>query len=157
MLKYFNALDDQITLGSYSHDDDTISVTKVLSHINEDYIAEWANNLGFRGKSYRNTLKMYADEGTLVHSEIEQFLKGGANSMYELLGKPMGFLSFINWYRDLVEMEIFVEPLMMEASMTGTFFSGTVDAVMNIGGQIHIVDYKTSNTISYKHLSLIHI
>ena len=142
---------DIIKFAPYTHGDGTISVTSVLSHIHEDYIADWANYLGFKKQRYRETLNMYAREGTLVHSEIEQYLKAGSN-FYELVGKPMGLLAFVNWYRDVSESGTDIRVELIEAQMVGTYVSGTLDALMKIGNELHVVDYKTSSTISYKHI-----
>ena len=49
---------DIIKFAPYTHGDGTISVTSVLSHIHEDYIADWANYLGFKKQRYRETLNM---------------------------------------------------------------------------------------------------
>lgn len=143
---------DEVRIGTYEHGENKVpSVTQVLSHINEDYIAQWANSLGFKGIGYRRELNRYAVEGTRVHSEIEHFLTEDL-CMTDPVDKTMGFMSFIQWFNDMgYERNILIEPIMLEKSLIGEYFCGTIDAVMRIGNEVHIVDYKTSSNIGYKY------
>ena len=143
---------DEVYIGTYEHGENKVpSVTQVLKHINEDYIAQWANSLGFKGLGYRRELNKYAVEGTKVHSEIEHFLTDGL-CMTDPVDKTMGFMSFIQWFNDTGYInDILIEPIMLEKSLIGKYFCGTIDAVMRIGNEVHIVDYKTSSTIGYKY------
>jgi ATP-dependent exoDNAse (exonuclease V) beta subunit len=143
---------DEVYIGTYEHGENKVpSVTQVLKHINEDYIAQWANSLGFKGLGYRRELNKYAVEGTKVHSEIESFLTDGL-CMTDPVDKTMGFMSFIQWFNDYgYEKNILIEPIMLEKSLIGKYFCGTIDAVMRIGNEVHIVDYKTSSNIGYKY------
>lgn len=143
---------DEVRIGTYEHGENKVpSVTQVLSHINEDYIAQWANSLGFKGIGYRRELNRYAVEGTRVHSEIEHFLTEDL-CMTDPVDKTMGFMSFIQWFNDCgYEKNILIEPIMLEKSLIGKYFCGTIDAVMRIGNEVHIVDYKTSSNIGYKY------
>lgn len=148
----FNQYEDTVIESTYEHGSNQVpSVTQILKHINEDYIAHWANSLGFKGLGYRKELNKYAIEGTKVHNEIEEFLTNGL-CMTDPVGKTMGFMSFIRWYKEKgYDSNILIEPLLLEKSYVGKYFCGTIDAVMNIDGNIHIVDYKTSSTIGYKY------
>lgn len=143
---------DEVRIGTYEHGENKVpSVTQVLSHINEDYIAQWANSLGFKGIGYRRELNRYAVEGTRVHSEIEHFLTKDL-CMTDPVDKTMGFMSFIQWFNDMgYERNTLIEPIMLEKSLIGKYFCGTIDAVMRIGNEVHIVDYKTSSNIGYKY------
>lgn len=149
---YFNINDDIIETGSYEHGSNKVpSVTQVLHHIHEDYIANWANSLGFKGIGYRKELNRYAVEGTRVHNEIEDFLRGGS-PMISGDNISMGFASFIKWFLDSgVKSGKMIVPLMLEQSFIGKYFCGTIDAVLKIGDEVHIVDYKTSSNIGYKY------
>ena len=143
---------DKVYIGTYEHGENKVpSVTQVLKHINEDYIAQWANSLGFKGLGYRRELNKYAVEGTKVHSEIEYFLTDGL-CMTDPVDKTMGFMSFIQWFNDTGYInDTLIEPIMLEQSLIGKYFCGTIDAVMKIGNEIHIVDYKILSTIGYKY------
>lgn len=143
---------DEVYISTYKHGENKVpSVTQVLKHINEDYIAQWANSLGFKGLGYRRELNKYAVEGTKVHNEIEGFLTDGL-CMTDPVDKTMGFMSFIQWFNDKgYTSNTLIEPIMLEQSLIGKYFCGTIDAVMKIGNEVHIVDYKTSSTIGYKY------
>ena len=143
---------DEVKIGTYEHGENKVpSVTQVLSHINEAYIAQWANSLGFKGIGYRRELNRYAVEGTRVHNEIEHFLTEDL-CMTDPVDKTMGFMSFIQWFNDMgYERNTLIEPIMLEKSLIGKHFCGTIDAVMKIGNEVHIVDYKTSSNIGYKY------
>lgn len=149
----FNPEDDIILSSSYEHGENTVpSVTQVLKHINEDYIAYWANSLGFKGIGYKKELNRYATEGTLVHNEIEEFLTNGP-VMTDPVDKTIGFMSFVKWFSDRgYNSNNIIEPVMLEESFVGKYFCGTIDAVLKIGDKFHIVDYKTSSNIGYKYL-----
>ena len=151
-MSYFNINDDIIETGTYEHGTNKVpSVTQVLHHIHEDYIANWANSLGFKGIGYRKELNRYATEGTKVHNEIENFLRNGS-PMVSGDNISMGFASFLKWFLDAgVKSGKMIIPLMLEQSFIGKYFCGTIDAVLQIGDKIHIVDYKTSSTIGYKY------
>lgn len=148
----FNRDLDLVEIGSYKHGESKVpSVTQILSHINEDYIAQWANSLGFKGIGYKRELNRYAVEGTKVHSEIEEFLKNGL-CMTDPVNKTMGFISFIEWFNNTgYYSNTLIEPILLEQSIIGKYFCGTIDAVMAIGNDIHIIDYKTSSNIGYKY------
>jgi len=148
----FNLDLDEVYIGTYEHGENKVpSVTQVLKHINEDYIAQWANSLGFKGLGYRRELNKYAVEGTNVHTEIEHFLTEGF-CMTDPVDKTMGFMSFIQWFNDYgYEKNTLIEPIMLEQSLIGKYFCGTIDAVMKIDNEVHIVDYKTSSNIGYKY------
>ena len=148
----FNLDLDEVYIGTYEHGENKVpSVTQVLKHINEDYIAQWANSLGFKGLGYRRELNKYAVEGTKVHNEIEHFLTEGL-CMTDPVDKTMGFMSFIQWFNDYgYEKNTLIEPIMLEQSLIGKYFCGTIDAVMKIDNEVHIVDYKTSSNIGYKY------
>ena len=126
-------------------------MTQVLKPKKNNHIAQWANSLGFKGLGYRRELNKYAVEGTKVHNEIEHFLTEGL-CMTDPVDKTMGFMSFIQWFNDYgYEKNTLIEPIMLEQSLIGKYFCGTIDAVMKIGNEVHIVDYKTSSNIGYKY------
>ena len=140
-MSYFNINDDIIETGTYEHGTNKVpSVTQVLHHIHEDYIANWANSLGFKGIGYKKELNRYATEGTKVHNEIENFLRNGS-PMLSGDNISMGFASFLKWFLDAgVNSGKMIIPLMLEQSFIGKYFCGTIDAVLQIGDKIHIVD-----------------
>ena len=58
--------------------------------------------------------------------------------------------SFKLWYEQ-VFLNNDVQVLGMEEKMSCEYFGGTYDALLNINGKTYLVDFKTSNYISYKY------
>lgn len=120
-------------------------VTTLLDTIKEDYLLQWANSLGWKRMSYTKTLQEYADIGTLVHEEIEKFLKEGK------LGVSPGFLSFKEWWEQLNAINNITD-IESEVSMICPYFCGTTDLYFKANGHDCLVDFKTSKHISYKYI-----
>lgn len=136
-------------------------VTSILSSmIHEDYIANWANSLGFKHKGYKTTLQRSADIGTHTHSAIEYFLKnkGDYFSLYEskisydiLKESYSSFEAFISYW-DKINKNNKVEVLYSELVLISKYFGGTCDGIFRINDRIYVFDFKTSNSISYKYI-----
>jgi hypothetical protein len=123
-------------------------VTEVLSTmIHSDALMYWANSLGFRGIKYKDALNKAANIGTYAHSAIEKFLKDKLST-----DNNIPFLGFMMWY-DIVTKDkgISVEVISIEHKMSCQWFGGTLDALLKIGGRVYLVDFKTSNHITYKY------
>lgn len=120
-------------------------VTVLLDTIKEDYLLQWANSLGWKRLSYTKTLQEYADIGTEVHNEIENFIKFGE------LGMTPGFISFKDWWDKLIELNE-ITNVRSEVSMTCPYFGGTTDLFFNANGKNCLVDFKTSKNIGYKYI-----
>lgn len=123
-------------------------VTEILSKmIHSDALMMWANSLGFKRKSYTETLEIASIIGTDAHKAIELFLKNKIKSENNI-----PFLGFIKWY-DIVtnESKINVDILMVEEELVCDWFGGTLDALLNIGGRIYLIDFKTSNRVRYQY------
>lgn len=120
-------------------------VTEILSQsINEEYIANWANSLGWKRQNYKKVLQELADIGTEAHNIIENYLKDGVLSM------NIPFLGFHEWWKQLNNKNT-VEILGLEESLVCDHFGGTYDGLLKINDKIFLIDYKTSNNITYKH------
>lgn len=134
-------------------------VTELLSFMNEDYLMLWANSLGFKRKSYKKELEKAAFIGTNVHDSIELYLK---NKIFNRLENNEfrsdevtnsinnGIESFMLWYKDVFEKNN-VEIIGMEEELICPWFGGKYDMLMKINEKIFLVDFKTSNHISYKY------
>lgn len=120
-------------------------VTSLLDTIKEDYLLQWANSLGWKRMSYTKTLQTYADMGTLVHEEIENYLKNG------IQGTSPGFLSFREWWDKFITVNT-ITNIESEVSMSCPYFAGTTDLFCNANGKNCLVDFKTSKHISYKYI-----
>lgn len=121
-------------------------VTVLLDTIKEDYLLQWANNLGWKHLSYTKTLQEYADLGTEVHEDIERYLKTGQTGM------SAGFMSFQEWWTKFTTLNT-VTDIESEVSMVCPYFSGTTDLFCKVNGRNCLVDFKTSKHINYKYIA----
>ena len=121
--------------------------TEILSKcIHDDRIVYWANSLGFKRKGYRKTLNEAAAYGTFAHSHIEHYLKNG--DIPECLN--WSFEAFLNWWGQ-VNAGNKVEVVGQEEKMSCPWFGGTYDMLMRVNGKLMLVDFKTSNHLSFKY------
>lgn len=122
-------------------------VTAILSKmIEEPGIAQWANSLGFKHLGYRKELDKICAIGTLVHEQINKFLSGEYIKESDM---SYGFLAFKEWYNQVSQLGIQV--LGLEESLVSKLYGGTYDALLNIGGKVWLIDFKTSNKVGYKY------
>lgn len=126
-------------------------VTEILSStIHEDFLMIWANSLGFRRIRYKDELARAANIGTLAHNSIENYLQHNKEPDTEVIP----FLGFKMWW-DIINKDNTVTILGEEETLTCPWFGGTYDLLLDINGKVYLVDFKTSNHISYKyHLQL---
>ena len=122
-------------------------VTEILSTmIHSDALMYWANSLGFKGIGYRATLNAAAKVGTVAHEAIELFL----NEKLETKDN-VPFLGFIMWYNMLVDQGFDIQVIYTEHKIVCNWFGGTVDCLLSINGKLYLVDFKTSNHVTYKY------
>jgi len=122
------------------------SVTYVLSHYPKGkFFEDWLKKVGYASEYI---VKKASEEGTQVHEMIEAYLNGEELKFLEH-GIPMYdpnvwqmFLRFVDWWEEykptLVEAEVhlFSDELKI---------AGTCDLVCEIGDELWIIDFKTSN------------
>ena len=132
-------------------------VTHILqSMLNEEYIARWANSLGFRHIQYSAALQEAADKGTYTHNAIEKYLKN--NEMPNIEFIPLmaresvdnAFGGFLEWYTRLKRKNK-VDLIFSERKLICKYFGGTLDCLLSINGKLWLIDFKTTNNVSYKH------
>lgn len=123
-------------------------VTEILSTmIHSDALMYWANSLGFKGKGYRATLNAAAKIGSAAHKAIEIFLNEKIKT-----NSNIPFLGFLMWYNIItIDRGLDVEVIYTEHSIVCNWFGGTIDCLMSIGGRIYLIDFKTSNNVTYKY------
>lgn len=125
-------------------------VTKILSKcIHNDNLMYWANNLGFKHKSYQKTLNDAANIGTQCHNSIDSFLMDNSFTPLNTITKEArnAYDSFRVWFSELSTLNN-VEIIWHEHQIVCPYFGGTLDGLYKIDGKIYLVDYKTSNHIS---------
>ena len=121
-------------------------VTEILSKmIHKDSLMYWANSLGFKGLRYKDVLNKAADIGTMAHSAIEIFLKEKLKTENNI-----PFLGFLSWYNVVTQdIGLSIEPIFIEYKLACNWFGGTLDALLKIGNKIYLVDFKTSNYVTF--------
>lgn len=129
-------------------------VTKILSKcIHSDSLMYWANSLGFKHQSYKKTLDTAANIGTHTHNNIDNFLednehKADKSSMpYQSYN---AYQSFLKWFYTVTSIAM-VKVIFHEKTLTCKYFGGTLDGLYEINGKIYLVDYKTSNHITFNY------
>lgn len=138
-------------------------VTHILSSmLHEEYLMDWAEKMG-RIKQNRNViLQNAADIGNEVHGMCENFLRyrmvpifknipGSYSRNSKQCKIRNAFEGFMMWINNLDNNCIW-KPLMMEVPLINELYGGTLDALIEIDGKIYIVDFKTSNQMSYKYI-----
>ena len=124
------------------------SVTYVLSHYPKGkFFEDWLKKVGYASE---HIVKKASAEGTQVHEMIEAYLNGEELKFLEH-GIPMYptlvwqmFLRFVDWWEEynptLIEAEVhlFSDKLRI---------AGTCDLVCEIGDELWIIDFKTSNNL----------
>lgn len=121
-------------------------VTDIISKmISEEYLLYWANSLGFKHQSYKKTVDEAARLGSEAHDLINKFILGeNFNS------NNIPYLSFRKWWTD-INSNCTVKIIGTEQSITCQYFGGTYDLLIEVNDKLYLVDFKTSNHISYKH------
>jgi len=125
------------------------SVTYVLSYFPKGrFFEDWLKQVGSNAEYIA---QKSADEGTQVHNAIEQMIEGkqidwvdsNGNIKYnlEVWGMILKFVDFWNTYKPKIvasELHIFSDTHKI---------AGTVDAVVEMNGELWIIDFKTSNSL----------
>jgi hypothetical protein len=133
-------------------------VTQILSDmLHEEYLMKWANAIGFRYKKYETERERAAFIGSGVHNAIENYIKTKIYNEETLEGSRdvvtginNGFSSFLLWWNTINENNT-VEVLGMEQELICPYYGGTYDLLLKINGKVYLIDFKTSNHMSYKY------
>lgn len=130
--------------------------THILSTmLNEEYIARWANSLGFKHKGYKTTLDEAAEKGTLIHDSINRYIVKGEQPFQYISSIPdqyvestlNGFNSFINWYNSVHGIEI----LYSELPLSCPYYGGTADLIARYNNKTYLLDFKTGKHLSFRY------
>lgn len=121
-------------------------VTEIISKmISEEYLLYWANSLGFKHQGYKKTVEAAANIGSETHDLINRFLLGEVFN-----SNNIPYLGFRKWWMD-INSNNEVKVVGSEQTLTCPYFGGTYDLLVEINGLLYLVDFKTSNHISYKY------
>lgn len=123
-------------------------VTKIIDTcIHEEYLVKWANSLGFKHQSYQKVLQEAANYGSKVHNAIEHHLKDDVQPI-DVPNNP--FEAFKSWWKILNDNNKVVV-LGQEFKLSCPWFGGTYDMLISINDRPWLVDFKTSNHLSYRY------
>ena len=123
-------------------------VTEILSRtIHSDGLMYWANSLGFKGIRYKDALSNAADMGTEAHAAIEKYLKEKLET-----DNNIPFLGFLSWYNIITsDYNLPFDVIYSEHSLVCKWFGGTLDALVNINNGLYLMDFKTSNHVTFNY------
>lgn len=155
IITLLNGMQPINTDSEYAHNGVVVPrVTKILSKcIHSDSLMYWANSLGFKRQSYRKTVDAAANIGHHTHENIDNFL---SDETYEAIESSMpyqsynAYQSFLKWFFDVTNIAR-VKVIFHEKTLTCKYFGGTLDGLYEINGKIYLIDYKTSNHITFKY------
>lgn len=127
-------------------------VTAIISRFtNNEGLLRWANSLGFKHKSYSKERDNAANIGSMCHESIDTFLCGkdiDSNSMNE--EARYAYDSFQKWYSDIFLLAD-IKVIFHEKPLVCKYFGGTIDGLYKINDKIYLIDYKTSNHITFNY------
>ena len=122
-------------------------VTAIISKmIEEEGIKQWANSLGFHHQSYSRVLKDLAILGTLTHNAISTYIMGNPIPS-DAPQYPMD--SFRLWWSTILRSG--GQVLGSEVPVVCDLYGGTYDLLLKIKKKRYLVDFKTSNHVTYKY------
>lgn len=131
-------------------------VTSIISDmIHEEYIANWANYLGFKRKRYKDELNFAADKGSYVHSMIENKMINDQDPDFSRIPRDMArqvatcYNSFLLWYDEANIKDAII--LGQEMELSCPYFGGTLDLLIQVDGKVYIIDFKSSNHLSFRY------
>lgn len=130
-------------------------VTEIIKNtISEEYLMRWSNSLGFKRQSYTTVLNRYSEIGTYTHAIIENYLKNNSNApsipSYIRHEVENATSSFFEWF-NIVDTNTKYNILGIEDTLICEWFGGTADLLIDVNGEVFLIDFKTSNYITYKH------
>ena len=139
-----------------SKDELVPSVTTILKVLaKDDALMIWANNLGWRKKSYKQELDKSSIIGTTAHAFCEYMMTKDEELLSQIKTRMETFTddvleptlnainSFKKWYNKNSHRLKVIES---ELSMTCDDFGGTTDLVCEFDNKLILLDFKTSSS-----------
>ena len=123
-------------------------VTEILSRtIHSDRLMYWANSIGLKGERYRDVLNRAATAGTQAHNAIEIYLSENIKT-----NDNTPFLGFLMWYNYITQdVGLPIEVIYIEHKLVCKYFGGTLDLLVRIGNKVYLLDFKTSNHVTFNY------
>jgi len=128
------------------------SVTTILGAVypKSPFLIDWKMQNG--KEESKRIMEEAAEEGTLVHETIERLIQGETIKAEELSSKGRKCIqAFLAWYRKF-NPKIISNELRVDYDVRGDYaYAGTIDLVVEIDGELWIVDVKTSANVWPEH------
>lgn len=152
---------NQLSDGKYTYNGNYVPrVTEILSAmLHEDYLMVWSNNIGlYQRKKYQEFLDNASYIGTWTHQFIDDYIEKNSyklsnadtENIKTLKSIDNGVKSFILWYNDILKNNT-MDIIALEKELSCPYFGGTLDGLLKINNEVYLIDFKTSNHISYKY------
>jgi hypothetical protein len=128
-----------------------LSVTQILNAvIAKPGLQKWANQLGLNNKSLDNESKSTLGIGKLLHAYIQADLEGAVVDEVGYTQEQIGlakksFAQYLRWKDGKQIKTIKTEYVMVSEKYR---YGGTLDALLEIDGELTLLDWKTSNSMS---------
>jgi hypothetical protein len=126
--------------------------------LHEDGLMGWSNFIGLvKHQKYKDVLNEAADKGTIVHNSIEEYIQNGGKLASTDIPDQYrdqvwnAWTSFLCWW-DIITKNNKVEVLMQEEPLVCEWYGGTLDLLLKVNDKVILIDFKTSNHLSYKYL-----
>ena len=127
------------------------SVTQILNAvIAKPGLQKWANQLGLNNKSLDNESRATLDIGKLLHAYIQADLEGAVVNEVGYTPEQISlakksFAQYLRWKDGRQIKAIKTEYVMVSEKYK---YGGTLDALLEIDGELTLLDWKTSNYMS---------
>lgn len=127
-------------------------VTNIISSmLYEDSLMNWSNSIGFKHIRYSEFMNGVANIGSITHDMILRYIQGQEIKYINIPQASMyAFNSFRDWYDNLIAVND-VRILAQEYPLICPYYGGTLDLFITINDKPVLIDFKTSNHITYKH------
>lgn len=132
-------------------------VTHILqSMLHDDYLIPWANSMGlYKHLKYDDIMNKSLGVGSIVHEAIEAYIQKGVELDYSLVPENYkrevynAYTAFRTWWDTISKRQYKI--LMEEETIICKYYGGTLDLLIEIDGKVYLLDFKTSNHLSYKY------
>jgi len=127
------------------------SVTQILNAvIAKPGLQKWANQLGLNNKNINDESRATLDIGKLLHAYIQADLEGAVvdevgYTQEQINLAKQSFAQYLRWKDSRQIKTIKTEYVTVSEKYR---FGGTIDALLEIDGELTLLDWKTSNYIS---------
>lgn len=132
-------------------------VTHILqSMLHDDYLLSWSNAMGlYKHMKYSDIMETATGIGSIVHNAIEQFIQKSEELDFSAVPDAYkrevynSYTAFKKWWKTIETHNYRI--VMEEETIICKYYGGTLDLLIEIDGKLYLLDFKTSNHLSYKY------